>query len=75
MQVRYTVAGCNVDEFSVEATVAGQTVQAKVPGLVVELVSEDGSMCHMLRVRPTDMAAAEKLFAVGNGVVATFKAG
>ena len=67
--IRYTVTSSTEDEVSVEATVAGQTVIAKVPGLVVEMTSEDGGMGHTYRFRPNgpeEMAAAQAKYAVGN---------
>ena len=75
MEINYTVHSCSEDEFSVAATVAGREVVAKVPGLIVELTSEDGSMSHTFRFTPDDMAAAKNDYAVGNVVVATFTPG
>ena len=72
MEINYTVHSCVEDEVSVAATVAGREVMAKVPGLIVELTSDDGSMGHTFRFTPDDMAAAKSLFNVGDVVVATF---
>ena len=72
MEIIYTVRSCTEDEVSVTATVAGREVVAKIPGLVVECVSECGGMGHTFRFTPDDMAAAKKEFAVGNVVTATF---
>lgn len=47
--IRYTVHSVAQSEISVDATVAGQVVTAKVPATVVEMISEDGSMGHTFR--------------------------
>jgi ABC-type Zn uptake system ZnuABC Zn-binding protein ZnuA len=73
MELKYTVTSCSEDPIDVIATVPGiGEVSAKIMGLVVEVVSEDGSMGHTLRLTPTDMAEAKELFTVGNKVTATF---
>jgi hypothetical protein len=72
MEIKYVVQSCSEDEVPVVATVAGREVSAKVAGLVVELLSEDGGMGHTFRLTPTDMAAATEFFAVGEEIKLTF---
>ncbi len=73
MEIKYTVRSSSEDEVSVLATVPGLgQVTAKVPGLVVELVSEDGGMGHTYRITPEDMAVAKDFFTVGDHVKITF---
>ncbi len=71
MDIRYTVASCQQADFDVQAEVLGQTRDVKVPGLVLELVSEDGGMGHTFRVLPADMAATMAQYPVGKGVTVT----
>jgi hypothetical protein len=49
MKLKYTVAGVTQDQVEVDAVVAGQTIRAKIPAWIVEMVSEDGSMGHTFR--------------------------
>ncbi len=72
MEVNYTVHSCTEDAVVVKALVAGREVEATIMGLVVELNSEDGTMSHVLRLTPEDMAEAKAMFAVGNKVTSTF---
>lgn len=53
------VASCSEGEFPAQAEVAGRMVDVKVPGLIVELVSTDGSMSQTLRLTAGDAAAFE----------------
>lgn len=72
-KVRYAVHSATAQPF--ETTVelkGGQKVQAAIPGLVVELVAEDGTMTHTLKFVPEDMEHAVAEFAVGAIVEATF---
>lgn len=50
MKIRYTIHGVNIDQATVDATVAGREVRATVPALTIEAVSADGSMGHTFRV-------------------------
>lgn len=72
MNVNYDVHSCSEQAFDVEVMLGDQKVKAAVPGLVVELVSSDGTMSHTLKFVPEDMAAARTEFAAGNHIVATF---
>jgi hypothetical protein len=72
MDITYTVHSCVEEQIDVIATVAGREVAAKITGLVVEVVSDEGNMGHTLRLTPTDLDAAKALFAVGNKVKSTF---
>ena len=72
MDITYTVTSCVEDEVVVKAIVAGQEVDAKITGLVVEVTSADGGMGHTYRFTPSDMEAAKAMFAVGETVTATF---
>ena len=71
MQLNYTVVSATAEDFTVTAQVAGQDVQAKVPGLVVEMLSVDGSMGHTFRYMPEDVAAELAKFPVGASVTVT----
>lgn len=55
--LRFTVASCAAGEFPATAEVAGRPVEVKVPGLIVELVSADGSMSQTLRLTDADADA------------------
>lgn len=73
IKVAYSVHSCAEYPADVTATLGdGRTVQAIVPGLVVELVSADGAMSHQLRFIPDDMEAAKAEFAVGNSATGDF---
>lgn len=72
MELNYIVHSCVEDAVAITVTVKGREVQATVPGLVVEIVGEDGGMSHTLRLTPDDIEAAKELFAVGNAVTSTF---
>lgn len=51
------IASCVEGEFPAQAEVAGRVVDVKVSGLIVELVSADGSMSQTLRLTAADAAA------------------
>lgn len=72
VQIKYTVHSCSRAAIEHEVEINGATMTATVPGLIVELVSEDGSMTHTLRLLPNDIEHAESEFAVGNTVQGTF---
>ncbi len=50
MKIRYIVHSVAPTTFSVTATVAGKEVEATVPGVIIEAVSDDGSMGHSFKV-------------------------
>lgn len=78
VRINYVVHSVEVQDFAVDAVVAGRTVPAKVSGLVIELTSDDASMGHTYRFIPDDgegepgsgITAALAEFAVGNVVAA-----
>lgn len=73
--IDYTVHSCETQAVSIKATLNGNEVEATVSGLVVELVTDDGSQGHTFRFTPTgdeDMAAKKALFVVGNKVRCDF---
>lgn len=72
MQFKYTVHSAHVTEFPVKAIVGGKEIEAKVPGVVIELVSDDGSMGHTFRYIPEDASDLEG-FAVGTPVTVTLE--
>ncbi len=76
MNVRYTVASCVDGEFVVVADVAGTPTEVKVPGLIVELISEDGSMGHTLRLRGRrdELNAAGHTSQIGAAIAAAYTA-
>lgn len=74
MRAKFTVHSAEAQSFEAEVEFAGKKVRAPVPGLIVELVSEDGMNCPTLRFIPDDMEAAKALFAVGSVVEGVFAA-
>lgn len=75
MQVRYRVNSAVVDRVSTPATLPnGQTVDAYVDGLTVEMVQIDGANTITLRFVPEDLSASQALFADGATIVADFSA-
>lgn len=70
-QITLFVHSCSESRFPARATIAGQEVDVEVPGLVVELVSEDSSMSQTLRLTPADAAAFEGA-EEGDQVVVTY---
>lgn len=70
MQIAYTVHSYAEELVPVTVELEGQQVEAKVPGIVVELTSGQDTLT--LRRRPDDLEAARALFVVGSTIVATF---
>lgn len=68
MKLSYIVTSAASQLFDVKAKVGAQEVDAKVSGVVIELVSEDGSMGHTFRAMVDDIDAALAEFAVGKKV-------
>ncbi len=71
MEIKYKVHGATQDEFSVVAEVMGNPTTVKVPGVIVELDSLDGSMCHTFRFMTNDVAAVLADYPVGREVTVT----
>lgn len=69
MKIKFNVHSVSPQPFQVTAELGGKSIEATINGLVVELVTDDGSMSHV--VRTTDPKAAE-LFQTGAVVVATY---
>ena len=72
-QIKYTVHG--VSEVPVPVTVQfnGAPIQATVPGLVVELLSDDGTMTHTLKLVPGDnIDALRAQYQPGVSITASF---
>lgn len=69
IDVPYKVAGATISEFEVEAKVGDAIVPAKVPGVIIELVSDCGSMGHTFKIMTADPAATLAEFEVGRGVI------
>ncbi len=72
MKIPFTVHSAVVTSVPVEIKRGGKSVQATMPGLVVELVHED--MSQTLRITD-DVEEAQALFAPGAAIVATYEAG
>lgn len=72
VQLRLMVHSCVAGEFAAKAEVAGAERDVKVPGLIVELVSADGSMSQTVRVVPDKPEDAAEVFAVGEEVLVTY---
>ncbi len=66
----YTVHSVSEAPFTVSATVGGKQRDVSITGLIVEIVSEDGSMSHTLKLTD-DLDAARALFVVGANVTLT----
>jgi len=62
IKLKYFVHTASQEDFTAKATVAGVERDVKVPGLAVEMVSEDGSMSHTFRFVPDDMEKAVAAF-------------
>lgn len=71
MQANFTVHSCTAEAIDVEVVIDGQIVPAKVAGIVLELVSADGSTSPTFRYRPADLAAELAKFPVGQAVTVT----
>lgn len=71
--MRFEVHSCTEEPINVTADFNGQPITAQVPGLTVELVSDDGRMSQTLRFIPADIEADKARFAVGGVVVATYE--
>lgn len=74
MDVVFVVHSMVEDDVAMRVPLNGVMTDVKVPGLVVELVGPNESMCHTHRFVPADMDAAKALFAVGAEVVVSFSA-
>lgn len=73
MKLNYTVNSCVRDNFTVRAKVSNREVDATIPGLVVEMVSEDEAMGHTYRFVPEDLEKAEAEYQPGAIVEVSFK--
>lgn len=71
MKVNYTVHSVSEAPIVAIAQVGGKDREVSMPGLVIEIVSDDGSMSHTLRLAD-DLDAAQKLFVTGKTITATF---
>ena len=65
MDIQYTVHSCAATSFQTMVQLGGQDILASINGLVVELVSLDGSMNRTIRVQPQDVEAAKALYVIG----------
>lgn len=73
MKIRYTVHSVGNDLIDAPVEYQGATVNAKVPVVTVELVSEDPTQSNpVLRIRPQSEAELA-LWAVGSTIVGTFE--
>ena len=76
VEARYTVHSAHETDVAVELQLNGQPVMAKVTGLVVELMADNGTTCHTHRFLPSadELESYKELFAEGNAVTLTFSA-
>lgn len=74
MQINYTVHSVEKADIETLANVNGSSMVVKVPGLVVELVSDSGDMGHTFRILPTNMDEALALYTVGGRILSTHSA-
>lgn len=70
--IRYVVHSCARQSFEMPVQVGDRTMVATMQGLVVELVSDDKSMTHTLRLQPEDLIAAEELYQEGAVIEGVF---
>ncbi len=70
MKIHYTVHSVAEEPVTVTAKVNGKDRDVSIEGMVVEIVSDDGTMSHTLRFSD-DIDAARKLFVVGNPITLT----
>ena len=74
MKIAYQVHSVSVTAFDVEVEFQGRKITTPINGMIVELVSDDGTMSHVLRAMPgADAEFAAANFTVGARVVATFE--
>jgi len=71
MQAPYLVNSCSIEDVPVEVTVNGRPAQARVRGVVLELVSAQGSGSLTLRYMPEDPDAETATFPIGQPVTVT----
>lgn len=71
-KIRYRVQSAAQVPMDIEEEIRGKLRSVQILGLEVELVSDDGSMCHKLRLIPDDMDEAVALFEDEGTVEATF---
>ena len=72
MQLVYTVHSAVEEDVTMVVKINGADTAVKAPGMVVELVADNGSLTP--RFVPADMEAARKLFAVGEKIKVNFSA-
>ncbi|HEY1750379.1 MAG TPA: hypothetical protein VGG29_03900 [Caulobacteraceae bacterium] len=70
MLIRYTVHSCVKHLVEVPVPYRGRTVMARVDGVVVELVSEDGAHGHTFRLMAEELEAGDLAFLVPGQSVA-----
>jgi hypothetical protein len=73
MKILYDVHGVSPTDFSVKALVAGKETDAVVPGMILEAVSEDGSMGHSFKVWGEDAAPILKRASPGDKLEVTLR--
>ena len=71
MKLTFNVHSSEPADFAVKVSFNGKEIDATVTGLVVELVSEDGSMSQVLRLTE-DVEAMRALFVTDGSVTATY---
>jgi hypothetical protein len=77
MKIRYDIKSCVKDQFAAVATIGGAEQEVIIPGLVIEAVSEDGSMGHTFRCRGTadEIEAAFQRASEGGDLFVTLTVG
>ncbi len=75
VSIKYTVHGATRSTVQRMGTFGGEEVEAQVPCLVVELVSDGGAMGHSFTFIGTEAAAALELFTPGEPIVVNFSQG
>ncbi len=71
MEIKYTVVSCVEDSFDMTVEVNGSPMAVKAPGIVLELMSLDGSMGHTFRFAGANAAEVLAAYPLGHGVTVT----
>ena len=68
VELNYVVTSSQSDVFAVTAVVGGVEREVTIPGVVIEMLSEDGSMGHTYRFVPENVVDTLAAFPVGAAV-------
>lgn len=71
MFIKYIVHSVSEANYQATADVGGVPTDVLVPGLVVELITADGTMNRTIRIPPANMEEAMALYVVGSMIITT----